>query len=144
MKKFIIIAVITVALMPVISKYRPRAVTFERAKTAFEDDGLTIADYRTTASMMLDSIAQVSFHADSAQVSIYQYDGEGKIAVQMGYQQQDPGAAIVAGWGLAQSLGAAQQEVMPESHERNGMFMIIVRDYNDALRKRIIGVFRGL
>ena len=144
LKKSLILGVLALLLIPVVSKYRPRAASFDRAQAAFTAAGMTITEYQERSQPSLDSIAEVYMYVDAASVSIYHYGSEGKIAVQLGYQKDDPGAAIVESWGLAQALGAAESKNVPQRSLRNGMFMLIARGYDEELLNRIVSVFNGL
>ena len=144
LKKILFWGLVALLLLPVVNKFRPRAVTFERAQAAFVAAGMTITEYQERARSSLESIAEVSMYVDTASVSIYQYDHEGKIATQLAYQKDDPGAAIVESWGLAQALGAAESKNIPQRSLRNGKFMLIARGYDEALLARIVSVFKGL
>lgn len=144
LKKIAIWAVIFLLVAPFIPKFLPKAVTFSRAKAAFEQNGLYVTEYTVAEFPGLEAIAQVSMYVDTVRVEIYQYGGEGKIAKHMGYQQKDPGSAIVETWGLAQSLGAAPSRNTPYLAVRNGKFMLIVTGHDEALLRRVENIFKYL
>ncbi|HPO14021.1 MAG TPA: hypothetical protein PLI09_11290 [Candidatus Hydrogenedentes bacterium] len=142
-KKVLIFIVVMVVVIPLIPMILPKPMTFDRIKTGLEAK-FTLDDYNEAAQPMLQSIAQVNMYIDSAQVSILQYDDEGKIVKQREYQKKDAGQAIVETWGLAQSLGAAIPKETPSLCDRRGMFLIIATGPDKELLKRIIDTFKSL
>ena len=142
-KALIAIAVVIVAL-PFALQLLPEPVTFARAQTAFQAAGLEVTGYTEGAPGGNESIAQANMHVGGADVVIYQYDNEGKIVMYEGYQKQDPGQAIVSGWGLAEALGAAVAKPIPHSFKRNDMFLIVATSEDQELNKRICQIFGGL
>ncbi len=142
-KKAIIVAVILIALLPVLPMIIPKPMTFDRITTAIRDAGLPIEGYTEPVTPGLESIAQVSLYVAGVRVDIYQYDDEGKIARHLEYQRPDPGTAVVEAWGLAQSLGAAPSRNLPTLAARRGKFMIVATGEDKALLQRIIDIFRA-
>ena len=142
--KVVIGIVVVLVALPVVMKLIPEPVTFARAQSAFEAAGLAVTGFRESAPGGNESIAQADMSVGGASVTIYQYDNEGKIVVYEGYQKQDPGQAIVAGWGLAESLGAAVQKPIPHAFKRKGMFLIVATSEDQELNKRICEIFSTL
>lgn len=143
--KFIIIIAVVIVLAPFVMRLLPEPITFERAKAAFEAAGLNVSEYHVVDVPQLDAVGQASLLIGSINVQIYRYDNEGKIATQYGYQQQDPGTAIVETWGLAESLGAKPAREKPTFQAaRNGKFMLVASGYDKATIKKIINIFNQL
>jgi hypothetical protein len=143
-KKVLIALVVLVVLIPILPKILPKAPSFDRAKKAFEAAQFVVSDYSEHSNPGLDAVAGAFMNVGTARVELYRYDSEGKIALQLGYQQPDPGQAMVESWGLAESLGAAPNPNMPQSAVRNGKYMLVVHDYDEVLRQVIVGLFKKL
>ena len=144
MKKIIIAIVAVVLLLPIIPKLLPKPVTFERAEAAFKEGGYAVSEVRVETAPMLGAVEQVSMIVDGAQVSIYRFADEGKVAIQLEYQKPDAGSAIVETWNLSESMGAAKPKNKPVSAGRNGLFMITAASDNAELRNKLVVLFKAL
>ena len=142
--KALIFVVIIAVAVPFALQLIPEPLNFARAKAGFEAAGMSVAAYAESSPGGSEAIAQARMRVDGVDVQIYQYDNEGKIVMYMGYQKADPGQSIVAGWGLAESLGAAVSKPTPHSFKRNGMFLIVATSEDVELNKRIVEIFRKL
>ncbi len=140
----VVVLLLLFPLIPIIKPFLPKAVTFDRAKDAFNAAGLTVESFNLITPGGLGSVESASMSVKGAYVSIYHFDGEGKIALQLAYQKDDPGTAIVASWGLAESLGAAKSKNIPSNAVRNGKFMLTVASEDRALRQQVVRVFKKL
>jgi len=141
--KVIIWIVIIIVLLPVIVALRPKPMTFERIQKGFAAQGLVAtAVHEETPS--LDSVAQLGMTIEGADVEIYHYDDEGKIAKQLTYQQPDPGQAMVEASGLRAALGAAPLSPIKTDATRRGMFMLTVSSESAEVRAKVLKAFKSL
>jgi len=146
LKKLAIVAVFAVLLLPFLPRLLallPEPVSFERAQLAFYEAGLQIQEWQEVAPS-LEAVAQVCGVIKGATVNLYQYDHEGKLVKQLEYQREDPGQAMVEAWGLAEAVGAAQQQRVPSRAARRGMFMLVATGEDPAVLDEIVAVFRAL
>lgn len=144
MKNVIIVIVVLILLLPVIAVLRPKPVTFERAVQAFEAQGMAVEYPEPVTPPELEAVEHMRMYVDGADVDLYRYDDEGKIMKQLEYQRPDSGTAVVEAMGIGASLGAAPSRNVPVSAQRNGMWMIVVKSPDGALRQRVVTVFSGL
>jgi len=144
MRKVVIAIVVVVVLIPIIPRLLPKPVTFERAEAVFKEGGYAVSEVRVETAPMLGAVEQVSMIVDGAQVSIYRFDSEGKVAIQLEYQKPDAGTAIVETWNLSESLGAAKPKNKPVAAGRNGLFMITATSDNTELRNKLVVLFKAL
>jgi hypothetical protein len=90
------------------------------------------------------AVEQFSMVVNGAQVDVYRFEDEGKIATQLEYQKPDAGSAIVETWNLSESLGAAKPKNKPVLALRNGMFLCTIAHEDKELRGRIGKVFSSM
>ena len=144
MKKVVLVIVGMVILFPFVPYLIPTPMTFERITTGLSRAGLQVGSMQPITPPGNSAVEHVLVSVNDAQVDIYRYEDEGVIATQLGYQQTDPGQAIVDGMRLAEQLGAAKSANIPSSPARKGMFMLVVTSRDKALRARIIEAFKGV
>ncbi len=146
--KALIAFVVLLALIPVLpalKRYLPKPVTVERIVEAFEEAGFEVADIRPgTMAAFRQAADHTAMKVNGAQVDIFVYDDVGKIAKQQQYLRQGPGEAMVEAWNLSEQLGAAPNPNTPSDVARKDMFLLVVTDDNDDLRRRIIQTFEWL
>lgn len=143
MRNVVIAIIVGLFLLPVVVKILPKPLTFERFEKSFERNGMKVEDIQPAGAPANEAIAQASMKVDGAQVDLYQYDDEGKIAKNFEYQKPDVGQAIVDSMHLAEALGAAKPKNIPTSAARRGMFMLVVASEDGALRARVVAAFQG-
>ena len=144
MKKVVIAVVAFVVLLPVVLRLLPKPFTVERFQAALEAAGFVVGDVRKMdAPAVPGAVEAFSMTVNGAQVDVYRFDDEGKIATQLEYNKPDAGTAIVESWGLADALGAAKPKNKPVLPLRNGMFMALIADEDKTLRERVGRVFRA-
>jgi len=148
LKKLGIVALILYLALPVlptvIRKLTPVPLTFDRVKAAFEASQLTVEGYTVSEVGVLDSTASVMLYVNGAAVGLYRYSGDGPSVKQMEYHKPDSGSMAVGAMGIAQSLGARVQRVVPTTVTRNGLTMLVVRSEDKALNSRIASLFESL
>lgn len=123
---------------------RPPAVTVERFKAALEARQFSVDNINVAEPGELESIRSATMYVSGAEVSLYRYSGEGPIVKNLEYQQPDAGSMAVGAMGIAQSLGARVQHVVPSIATRNGLTMLVVRSEDKDLNSRIAAVFGSL
>lgn len=147
-KKVLIGVVVLVVLLPLLPKLinlLPDPVSFDRIEPAFTAAGLAVSDVTETSSAAgLGAEEAMSMVVNGANVSVYRFADEGKIAAQLEYQKPDAGSAMVEAWNIGASLGAAPPKNKPSSAGRNGMFMIVSTGDDKALNQRIVQIFKAL
>lgn len=144
MKKAILVAVVLLVALPFLPRLMPKPLTMERVERAYSVEGARASDARKVEPPGLEAVEQLSMTVSGAQVDVYRYDNEGKLAKQMEYQKPDAGSVIVEAWNLSESLGAAKPKSKPVSVARRGMFMMTATSEDAALRERIIKIFKSL
>jgi hypothetical protein len=143
--KIVIAIGVMLLVAPFAAQYLPKPASFERAKAAFEEAGLAVREFHIVEKPQLGAVAQASLLINEVNVQIYRFDNEGKIATQLGYQQQDPGSAMVESWNIAESLGAKPAREKPAHRAaRNGYYMITASGYDRETTGRVIALFSGL
>ena len=143
MKKVITAAVVVLVLFPVIpylTSLIPKPFTMERFQEALKAQEFVVERVQPVTPMN-GAVEQYSLGVLDAEVEVYRFVDEGRIVTQMSYEKPDIGEAMVESSGLREAMGAAKNPNKPVSVDRNGMFMIIVRGENAALRQRIVAVF---
>jgi len=146
-RKVIVAVVVLVVLIPVLPKLwqmLPEPVTLDRIEPAFTAAGLAVSGVARTENPGLGAVEGVSMVVNGANVTVYRFDSEGKIAAQLEYQKPDAGSAMVEAWNISESLGAAKPKNRPSSAGRNGMFMIVSTGEDKALNQRIVQIFKSL
>jgi len=142
MKKIVIAGVALLLLLPIIQRFWPKPFTFERFQAALEHAALTVENAgKVGAPSIQGAVEQFSMLVNGAQVDVYRFEDEGKIATQLEYNKTDAGTAIVETWNLSESLGAAKPKNKPVLVRRNRMFLLIVSHEDKTLRERIAKVF---
>ncbi len=145
MKKALIAVVVIVVLLPVVQRFLPKGFSYERFQAALETAAFEVTDaHRVDKPAVPGAVEQFSMLVNGAQVDVYRFDDEGKIATQLEYQKPDAGSVIVENWGLAESLGAAKPKNKPVLPLRRGMFMCLVTHEDKTLRERIGRVFSSM
>jgi hypothetical protein len=145
MKKALIAIIALLVLLPVILRLLPKPFTFERFQDALKSAGFVVEDARKTdASSIPGAAEQFSMVVNGAQVDVYRFEDEGKIATQLEYNKPDAGQAIVESWHLAEAMGAAKSPNKPVLAARNRMFMLLVTHEDNDLRERIGRVFNSM
>ena len=145
MKKIVIAGVALLLLLPIIQRFWPKPFTFERFQAGLEHVGLTVENAgKVGAPGIPGAVEQFSMLVNGAQVDVYRFEDEGKIATQLEYNKTDAGTAIVETWNLSESLGAAKPKNKPVLVRRNGMFMLLVSHEDKTLRERIAKVFNSM
>lgn len=142
--KYVIFAAVILLAAPFVMRLMPKPVTFERAKTAFDKAGMAVSQFQMAPSPDQRAVAEADLVVNGVNVSILQFDNEGKIATAMEYQKKDAGTAIVETWNLAQNLGAAVHKDTPSRAVRRGMFMMIATGQDKAMVDRIAEVFASM
>jgi hypothetical protein len=143
MKKIAIAAVVLLILLPVLPKLIPNPLTMESVESSLKAKGFSIADAQKV-SPQNGAIDEMTMTIDGAMVELYQFDDEGRIAVQMENNKTDAGTAIVETWNLSEQLGAAKSKNKPCRPARNGMFMIVVTSDDKSVNARIASAFEKL
>lgn len=147
MKKILIAAVVLIILVPVLPRLMrmmPEALTLDRVEPAFTAAGLAVSGVLKSPNPGLGAVEEMSMVVNGANVMIYRFDNEGKIAAQLEYQKPDAGSVMVEAWNISESLGAAKPKNKPCSAGRNGMFMITATSEDTATNAKIVQVFKGL
>jgi len=141
----LLVVFLAVPMLPRVMKVlRPPAVTFDRFKAALEAQMLSVDNFSIAEPGDLESTAMATMYVNGAQVSVYRYAGEGPIVKNLEYQKPDAGSIAAGAMGIAQSLGARVQHVVPSIATRNGLMMLVVRSEDKALNSRIAAVFENL
>ena len=143
-KKALIVGVIVLVLLPVLPKLMPKPASFERARAAFEAAGYEVSGYTVEQTGELEAVEHADMYVDDAEVGIYRYDSEGKIAKQVQYQQQGPGSAMAESMNLRVKFGAAPNPNKPFRAARNGKYMIVVTCADKQVINDLIGIFKSL
>ena len=147
-KKLAIAALVLFLALPmlptVMRVLRPPAVTFERFKAALEAQMFSVDNFNAVKPGDLESTAMATMFVSGAEVAVYYYAGEGPIVKNLEYQKPDAGGLAAGAMGIAQSLGARVQHVVPSIATRNGLTMLVVRSEDKELNKRIAAVFENL
>jgi hypothetical protein len=143
MKKVAIAVVVLLILLPVLPKLIPNPLTMESVTSSLKAKGFSVTDDRKVTPQN-GAIDQMTMTINGAMVELYQFDDEGKIAVQMEYNKTDAGTAIVETWNLSETLGAAKSKNKPCQPARNGMFMIVVTSDDKSVNARIASAFEKL
>lgn len=140
----VIVAIILVPVLPRILRMFPEALTLDRIEPAFTAAGLAVSGVSKPSSPGLGAVEEMSMVVNGANVIVYRFESEGKIAAQLEYQKPDAGSVIVETWNLSESLGAAKPKNKPCSAGRNGMFMITATSEDKATNAKIVQIFKGL
>jgi hypothetical protein len=135
---------ILIPLLPKLMQMMPEAVTLDAIEPAFTKAGFAVSNVATLPSPGLGAVGEISMVVNGANVTVYEFENEGKIAAQLEYQKPDAGSAIVETWNLSESLGAAKPKNRPSSAARNGMFMIVATGEDKALNAKIVQLFKAL
>lgn len=146
-RKVIVGVVALIVLIPILPKLMnmlPEPVTLDRVEPAFTAAGLAVSNVTRVENPGLDAVEGISMVVNGANVSVYRFDSEGKIATQLEYQKPDAGSAIVEAWNISESLGAAKPKNRPSSAGRNGMFMVVSTGEDKSLNQRIVQIFKAL
>jgi len=144
MHKVIIAIIVVLVALPVVVNLLPEPMSFERVHDGFEAAGFTISAAGLVESPRLEAAEQFNMTLDGARVELFRYNDRGRIARQFGYQQQDPGEAMVESMGLREALGAAPTPKVKTSAARRGLFMILVSSADADVRARVIRTFKEL
>ena len=142
--KFIVFIVAVFLATPFLMKLIPEPMSFERARAGFEKAGLAVSDFALAPNPGQRAVAEAGMLVNGVNVSIFQFDNEGKISTAMEYQKKDAGTAIVETMGLAQSLGAAVRKETPSRAVRRGMFMMVATGQDREMVNRIADVFERI
>lgn len=140
----VVALVILIPLLPKLAQLMPEPVTLDAIEPAFTRAGLAVSDVAKTNAPGLDAVEGISMVVNGADVVVYRFENEGKIATQLEYQKPDAGSAIVETWNLSESLGAAKPKNKPCSAARNGMFMITATGEDKTLNAKIVQLFKAL
>lgn len=141
-KKVALTLLLLAIVLPFLPKLVPEPLSFERFQAGFQAAGLAVEDFHPVSPSM-EAVEQVQATVGGALVNIYRYDNEGKIAKHLEYQKQDPGAAMVESWGLAQSLGAAVPQQTPSRSARRKRFLLTVSGPDEAVLNTIVRAFQN-
>jgi len=144
MKKLLIAGVVVLLALPLLPMIIPEALTIDKVVEGLKAAGVAVSDATDVPNPNLEAIAEKDFRVGEVRVEVYQFDNEGKIAKQLGYQQPDSGQVIVEAWNLSESLGAAKPKNKPVTAVRNGMFMIVITGDDKEVRGRIAKIFQSL
>jgi len=145
MKKILIAAVVVILLLPVARRLIPKPFTSERFQAALKDKGLVVTDAgKSDSPSVPGAVEQFSMVVNGAQVDVYRFEDEGKIATQLEYQKPDSGSVIVETWNLSESLGAAKPKNKPVLALRNRMFLAVIAHEDKELRGRVGKVFSSM
>jgi hypothetical protein len=142
--KFVIVAAVLLLAAPFLMRLLPEPVTFDRAKLAFGQAGLSVSDFQMAATPGQRAVAEAYMMVNGVSVSIFQFDHEGKISTAMEYQKKDAGSVMVESMNLAQNLGAAVRKETPSRAVRRGMFMLVATGQDQAMVNRIADVFESM
>lgn len=147
MKKVAIVIVVAVLALPILPKLIPKPLTLERIQAGFEAGAYRVESAQILSSPQLDAIGQLSMRINGAQVEVYQFDDEGKIAKQKEYLKPGPGTVETQAFNLSElaaSVGAAKPKNKPVGIQRRGMFLLTVTSEDKALRERVKQTFKSL
>lgn len=141
-------ALVLFLLLPVLPKIRdalkPNPPTFERVEQAFRAAGMSVDVVTPIEPPAYESVASVGMYVNGVSVLLCHYDNEGKIAMQLQYQQPGAGSAAVEAMGIAQSLGARSQKPPPFVAVRNGMYMLVAMGNDKEFNQRLAAIFGKL
>ena len=145
MKKALIAIIALLVLLPVILRLLPKPFTFDRFQAALKSAGFVVDNAsKVDTATIPGAVEQFSMVVNGAQVDVYRFEDEGKIATQLEYNKPDPGQVIVESWHLAEAMGAAKNPNKPVLAARNRMFMLLVTHEDNDLRERIGRVFKSM
>ena len=145
MKKAVIAVIALLVLLPVIQRLLPKPFTFDRFQVALKSAGFVVDNAsKVDTAAIPGAVEQFSMVVNGAQVDVYRFEDEGKIATQLEYNKPDAGQVIVESWHLAEAMGAAKSPNKPVLAARNGMFMLLVTHEDKDLRERIGRVFNSM
>lgn len=140
----VVVLVILIPVLPKLAQMMPEPVKLDAIEPAFTKAGMAVSEVTKSPSPGLGAIGEVSMVVNGANVIVYEFDSEGKIAAQLEYQKPDAGSVIVETWNLSESLGAAKPKNRPSSAARNGMFMIVSTGDDKTLNAKIVQIFKAL
>ena len=142
MRRVLITVVALVVVSPVVLYFIPKSFDVEQFQAALKAAHFEIADFRKSDAIAVPgAVESYSMTVNGAQVELYRFDNEGKIATQYEYNKPDKGMAIAQSTGILNALGMSAPKPKPVLALRNGMWLALISHEDKTLNQRIGRIF---
>jgi len=142
MRKVLITVIALVVVSPVVLHFIPKSFDVERFQAALKAAGFVVEDVRKSDTVAVPGAVEAySMTVNGAQVDLFRFDNEGKIATQYEYNKPDKGMAIAQSTGLLNAMGLSAPKTKPILALRNGMYLALISHEDKTLNQRIGRVF---
>lgn len=142
MRRVLVTVIALVIVSPVVLYFIPQSFDMERFQASLKAAGFVVEDFRKSDTTAVPgAVESYSMTVNGAQVDIYRFDNEGKIATQYEYNKPDKGMAIAQSTGLLNAMGLAAPKTRPILALRNGMYLALISHEDKTLNQRIGRIF---